>query len=263
VSYYTFPKSASILSLAFVTIGLMPIIHRLFYEIETEECEEKGWSIAFLARHFDVVEILAWFFVGLVISYCMWYVVLPPEHPAYCGTGVFNIECSLPERNAIFAEQEKTWNTITGWSTGMVTGPQSCLGTGRELFACSEFIFSNNAVVLVLAILFSFMYSAGAIFLLSWNASVIATFIGKEITDTSLASGLARAIGYLPHGIPEVLGYFVGAIAGAIISVMLIKHKHRTHEFSHIMKDAVFLLIIAFALLFIAAFIEAYLILGG
>ena len=265
LSYYTFPNSASILSLAFVTISLMPIITRLFFEIETEECDERGWSFAFLARHFDVIQILTWFFVGLVVAYCAWYVVLPAQHPAYCSTTTgFSFECFVPERNALFSEQESTWKIITDWSTiGQVTGPRACLGASPDFAGCTGFIFTNNAIVLALAILFSFMYSAGAILLLSWNASVIATFIGRTITETNISGGLSRAISYLPHGIPEVSGYFIGAIAGGIISFALIKKKHRTHEFSRIAKDAIFMLIIAYGLLLLGALIEAYLILGG
>ena len=44
-------------------------------------------------------------------------------------------------------------------------------------------IFSNNVRVMVFCILFAFLFGAGAIFILTWNASVIAAAIGSFIRN--------------------------------------------------------------------------------
>ena len=51
-----------------------------------------------------------------------------------------------------------------------------------KLVLASE-IFINNMGVLFLCIIFSFLYGAGAIFILTWNASVIAAAIGSFIVE--------------------------------------------------------------------------------
>ncbi|MFH1256906.1 MAG: stage II sporulation protein M [Candidatus Diapherotrites archaeon] len=269
VSYYTFPESSSILALAFVTIALMPIIERMLVEEEEEEAVKPGSPGSFLARHFDLVEVYAWFFIGLVLSYGFWYAVLPATAPASCITDAsFQWDCILPAKDKVFAEQEKTWSVISGWQsmTGKITGfvgigPESCLGQQKELLACTEFIYLNNSFVLVLAIFFSILWGAGAVFLLGWNASVIGLFIGKEALS-GIGPGVQRAISYLPHGIPEVSGYFIGAIAGGIISALVTKRRYKRHELSTIAMDAFVLICLAFIILFIGALIEAWLIVG-
>jgi len=127
----------------------------------------------------------------------------------------------------------------------------------RSIEACSFFIFNNNYFVLVLAILFSFLYGAGAIFLIGWNASVIGTVVGAEIVFDQLGSGIARLVGILPHGLFEIGGYFIGAIAGGIISIALTTKKYSEHGFEVILKDTIILVMIAFALLVIGSIIEA------
>ena len=67
-------------------------------------------------------------------------------------------------------------------------------------------------------------------------------------------------VGFLslaPHGIPEAMGYFIGAIAGGIISVAVSKRITMKGELKTIFKDAAILIAIALILLFIGSWIEA------
>ncbi len=274
ISYFTFPGSASMMALALTTIALMPILHRLFVVEEAEEARCRGSAATFIGRHFDIISIYAFFFIGVVIAYAFWYVVLPPASASICAADTKALECLIPTRDSVFSEQERTWQGITSLResataavTAMTTGysANSCLGSDAEksILGCTIFIFTNNALVLGLAILFSFLYGAGVIFLLSWNASVIGIFIGKEIVEQHLIAGIARAIGYLPHGIFEIGAYFIGAIAGGIISVALSKRSCAPHELERITKDVLLLLVVAYAAVLLGALVEAYLIVGS
>ncbi|MFH1224531.1 MAG: stage II sporulation protein M [Candidatus Diapherotrites archaeon] len=271
--HYIFPAHTSVLAIAFVTIGVAPLINKLLCMETQEEASKPGWAIGFLARHFCIVRVYAWLTIGLVASFSLWYVVLPAETPTYCTGGSSEIECIIPARDSVFAEQEKTFSTITGKATA-TTGDAAASTGGvgvteckdpetRSLGGCFGLIFNNNAIVLGLAILLSFIYGAGAIFLIGWNASVIGVFIGKEMLNVHVFAGLARAIGYLPHGIPEIMGYFIGAIAGGVISVEVTKRRFHTKEFWIITKDAAVLVLLAYAVLAFGALIEAWLIVGG
>jgi hypothetical protein len=260
VGYYTFPEHASILGLALVTIGMMPILHTIFVKEETEEATKPGSCLTFIERHFDLIKIYAFFFIGLIISYSLWYVALPVEM-----------------RETVFSEQEKAIEDIGKLRTAhtgqafLFTGP-----CGENYWCWFDVIFANNAMVLLLAILLSFIYGVGAIFLIAWNASVLAVVIGKDMLQlmapyaamgvfgkvAAYFHGLFNAIGFIPHGMPEIIGYFVGAIAGGIISVAISKGKFMSHEFTTIAKDALVLILIALLLLFFAALIEAGLIIG-
>jgi len=271
VAFYSFPDSSSILSIAFVTVGMVPLMRHLFIEEEAAEISRPGPAGRFLYRHFTLLKVYSYFFIGLVISFSFWYVVLPADSAACTATDSFI--CSLPTRDMIFSEQEKVWERISGLRAGQVSlgtpgnvtnahPSASCLGENKELISCTWYILTHNAGVLIFAVIFSILYGAGAVFLLGWNASVIALVIGKEILSVNIIEGVMRAIGLLPHGIFEITGYFAGAIAGGILSVIIAKHQHTTKEVRIILKDAVVVFLIALILLIVGAFIESACIVG-
>jgi len=258
VAFSTFPESASILGIAFITIAFVPILHLIMAETEEEEVETPGWAGGFLKRHFSVVKIYAWFFLGIVISYAFWFSVLPAE-----------------TRGRFFEVQERELGKITAFKSSLAGNASAALtggGNCTKEFSCwFNIIFINNATVLFWAVLFSFAFGAGAIFLISWNASIIGVVIGRDIASlasaysglgeyslvAAFAHGLFNAVGFIPHGLPEITGYFVGAIAGGIISAAISKKKFRTHEFEIVAKDAAFLVLVGLLLLLLGAAIEA------
>jgi uncharacterized membrane protein SpoIIM required for sporulation len=126
---------------------------------------------------------------------------------------------------------------------------------------------------MLFCILFSFIYGAGAIFILIWNASIVGTAIGSFIrvsidalitsscgantgtTFCAVSSGILR---YTVHGVPEILAYFVAALAGGIISIAVINQEFNSRKFEHILLDSADLLMLAIAILFIAALLEVF-----
>jgi len=262
VASAVFPDSASIAAIAFLTIGLVPLLEKILSDEEEEEEENPGSTVGFLARHSDIIAIYSWFFIGLIISYSFWFYALPETGGQAC-IGDFCI--SMPSKEKVFSEQAGTLTAIKGaFSISPQSSRSDCFGSERSVGKCTEYIFANNAVVLGLAILFCFLYGAGAIFLLAWNASVIGVLLGqKAIELQGYHLGLTAGIGLVPHGVPEIISYFIGAIAGGIISAAIIRGKFQTKAFEQIAKDAILLIIAAYVLLFVAALIEAMVIVGG
>ncbi|MFA4855229.1 MAG: stage II sporulation protein M [archaeon] len=255
-SYLIFPRSASMLAIAFVTIALAPLFHTIFRSEEEKEAERRGYAALFLSRHFSIIKVYAFFFIGIILAYAFWYSIATPE------TGA-----------AMFSEQEATLagiNQLKANLTGNFSLQRSACGL--EPFCWFEVIFVNNAFfVMVPMLLFSFVYGAGAVFLLGWNASVIGVLIGKDIVQysashgglTALGMAANRALSIVPHGIFEALGYFVGAIAGGIIGAAVSKKRHLRGETGLITKDVIVMILYAFGLLAIGALIEAYAIVSG
>jgi stage II sporulation protein M len=118
-------------------------------------------------------------------------------------------------------------------------------------------IFTNNIYVLIFTLLFSLVFGAGVIFILAWNASVIAAAIGifTKSELSALPLGLAR---YMIHGIPEIASYFIVALAGGMVSVAVIRHETGTEKFWEVLEDSLHLIIIAVIVLFIAALLEVF-----
>jgi len=260
VSYYTFPSSASILSIGFITIGIIPILYTIFILEEAEEASSHAPWYSFISRHFDLIKIYSWFFIGLILSYSLWYVVLPTE-----------------VRTTVFSEQNEIIDNISALRndlTGNVTVNNAVCSD--NMWCWFDVILQNNLRVLFLAVLLSLVYGVGAMFLIAWNASVIGAVIGKETIVLlgnyagfgafapilAYGHGLIKAIGLIPHGIFEILGYFTGAIAGALISIAVTKGRYRKHELNQLVKDAIGLIFLSVILLVIGALIEASLIVG-
>lgn len=266
VAYNLFPDSTGVYALSLITIAMIPVLHTLFSKEEEDEVDRPGFAPGFIVRHFSLIKFYSWFFIGLVASYALWFVILPPEVPEICGTSSKDLICMVPPKSVLFKEQMKQFSAITGNATGTgkaVVAWNECKNPDtRNLDNCRDFIFSNNSFVMGLSVLLSFAYGAGAIELIGWNASVVGTFVGQEIARKDVVSGVALAIGYLPHGIFEIAAYFLGAIAGGIISTAISRRKYRTHEFEIIAKDVLAILILAYILLYIGAWIESSIILG-
>ncbi|MFW6231209.1 MAG: stage II sporulation protein M, partial [Nanoarchaeota archaeon] len=70
-----------------------------------------------------------------------------------------------------------------------------------------------------------------------------------------LSCGLMR---FTFHGIPEIGAYFVGGLAGGIVSVAVIRHELYSKKFRKIIFDSMDLAVIAVLLLLLAAIIEVF-----
>jgi uncharacterized membrane protein SpoIIM required for sporulation len=63
---------------------------------------------------------------------------------------------------------------------------------------------------------------------------------------------------YTLHGLPEIAAYFVGGLAGGIISIAVIRHDFGTPAFSRILFDSADMILVSIAMLVFAALIEVF-----
>jgi len=116
-------------------------------------------------------------------------------------------------------------------------------------------IVVNNISVLSLSFLFSFLFGSGALFILAWNASVLAAAIGIAAKSMGGAKAIPLAVlMFFPHGSLEILAYFIGGIAGGIASAAVVRRK--SLKFWLVIRDAFKLMVVAVILLIIAGLIE-------
>jgi uncharacterized membrane protein SpoIIM required for sporulation len=204
---------------------------------------EESWL---LKEHAKALKAFMWLFLGMCIAFMLWYSVLPSEMA-----------------NGLFSAQRETINAINGRVTGYASAD---VGLFMK-------IFLNNVRVVVFCVLFSFLFGAGSLFILAWNASVIGAAMGNIIRTN--VSTLADAVGltavgghfqivsyailrYAIHGIPEILAYFVAGLAGGIISLAVIRHEMGSRKFEHVILDTADLLLIALLITFIAGVLEVW-----
>lgn len=246
LAHMVWPAHVSLLMVFLTAMAAVPIMYNIIKYEEEKDLQDLQEKIL-LKEHWKALQAFMWLFLGIVLATTIMYVALPWDT-------VSNM----------FSVQTDTLQTIRGGITGY--GAVEQLGT-------FQIIFFNNVKVLVFAILFSFLFGAGAIFVLTWNGYIIGTAIGNFIrSNLSLYSELIgfdkiakyfHVIGiglfkYVLHGIPEILGYFTAALAGGIISVAVIRHDLGTAKFEHVILDSADLLLLSICLLFVAAILEVW-----
>ena len=261
LSYYIFKSYSSLFMVFLASIASIPIIYKLTKYEEEKDLTDMDEGLL-LKEHSKALSSFMYLFLGATLCFAFWYVVLPSS-----------------TMSIIYESQTATIAHINGRTISLSIGQAASSTTGSTTgYTVSHFniftkIFFNNVKVLLFCVLFSFIYGAGAIFILLWNASVVGTAIGNFIRTN--ISALATQIGgasigayfsvisiglfkYVIHGFPEILAYFVAALAGGIISIAIINHEFSTRKFEHILLDSADLLMLSFFILFLAALLEVF-----
>ena len=236
-------KYSGILVVTFTVMFSLPFMYYIIKNEEEKSIEYEG-TLRILKEHSKALMALMWLFIGFIVAFSFWYVILASNQSFRAQIETY----CLINRPSNF-EECVTQYGVKPTSRG-VTG---ALTAKERIFM----IFTNNVYVLIFTLVFSLIFGAGAIFVLAWNASVIAAAVGifSKSNLMSLPLGIMR---YMIHGIPEIGAYFIGALAGGIVSVAIIKHDTKNERFWSILQDALNLIIIAVVVLFIAALIEVF-----
>ncbi len=234
LAYLVFPSDVSLVMVLFTTMAAIPSLVKL---LKVEEREQIVFGKPFIKTHIDVLAILFFMFMGMLTFFIILSTVLP--------------ETSF---NLFFDKQIDTIRSISS-----VTGS----AVSSDLL---EIILINNFKVLFFVMVFSFIYGAGAIFILTWNASVLGTAIGNTIRQqiavlggnfSSYFQAVPLALGaYMVHGTLEMVAYFFGAIAGGIISAAVVRHDYKSQKFMEVVLDSVDMVILASIILIIAGIVE-------
>jgi uncharacterized membrane protein SpoIIM required for sporulation len=244
LSIWIFHQYASLVMVFLTTMSAIPLIYNLIKIEEKKDLMEISEK-TLLKEHSRALMVFMFYFIGTTLGFALWYSILPTIFPSF-GQDVFSVQVE----------------TIYNIRSNVV-------GNASKSFGLFSEILSNNLKVLIFCILFSFLYGLGAIFILTWNASVIGVAIGDTIRSGFNQIGQGFTLGhfnvisygllrYTIHGIPEILAYFVAGLAGGIISIAAIRHDFGTKKYVNIIMDSSVLLLLSLTLLVIAAVLEVY-----
>ena len=235
-------KYSGILLVTFMVMFTMPFI---YYTLKYEEEKIKPSSkySGLLREHTRAIYAFLWLFVGFVVALSFWYTILTSTQSFRAQIETY----CLINRPANFEDCVKQYGIKD------VTTSTGFLSNKERLFL----IFTNNIYVLFFTIIFSLIFGAGVIFVLAWNASVIAAAVGI-FTNSSLIQLPIAFFRFFLHGIPEIASYFIVALAGGMVSVAVVNHEFGTDKFWNTLYDSLNLTIIAVVILFLAALIEVF-----
>jgi hypothetical protein len=185
------------------------------------------FSLIFFSFYREVIMSFAAIFVGMVLVFSIIYLILPTE---------------IAEKS--FQTQINEIKAIRGyfWFGGTF-----------------QTILINNMGVLFLSFIFSFIYGSGAIFILAWNASILATAASMFAKSLGGAYKLPIALlSYMPHGSLEIVAYFLAAIAGGITSYHFMKGKN----FISSLIDSAFLFSLGMVFILLGAIVETVMLIS-
>lgn len=234
ISYVIFPEYAGIITPLLVTVAMTPIIFMVFKIDENMEHDEAKHTIekTFWERHDETLTIFTMFFIGNFLA-------------------IFFVSLIAPESflTSVFAQQINAINAInppTGQMLGAVAGGSGLL----------QIILFNNLKVMFFSFLLSFLIGTGALFILSWNASILAIYLAMFVRAGLYHEFLLRSVGIAPHAPVEILSYFLAGIAGGILSVGVIREKINSPSFKLVFRDSLIMLGLAFLAVVLGAMLE-------
>lgn len=228
---YLLPINHGLVAVFLVSLmGAYPLITYLRSE-EKEEMVKRLSEEKLLIRHANELAIYLSFFLGVTFGFIICTFLFP--------SSFFSVQIQIIEgiRGA----------SLAGAATGNVI-----------ISALFERIINNNLWVFFLTFVVSFIFSAGMVFILVWNASVLGVFIAKA--SGSISEMHVLAISYLPHGILEIASYVLAGISGALLSYQFgyyyTTKEYKKETFFRVVKDSVILIACGLLCLFVAGLIE-------
>ena len=235
-------KFSGMIVVLFCVMFSLPYMYYMI-KLEEEEDEQVEGIFSVWRVHSDAIYGFMWLFLGFILSFSFWFMVL--------------------QDSTLFNAQIETYCMINnpgniGDCVARYDFNQMITSTGaatKEMRFLS--IIENNVYVMIFTLIFSLIFGAGAIFVLAWNASVIAAAIGifTKYHISGIPMGILR---YMIHGFPEITAYFVTALAGGIFGVGILKNGLKGPKLFRIIENTIILLFIAIVILILAAVIEVY-----
>ena len=267
-SMWIFKQEASLVMVFLVVLMSMPLMFATF-----REEEEEDWVIdtesGILKEHGKAINFMFLMFLGFVIGFAFIYVVLP-ENLVSTLFGIQLVTIDSINSNVVKNLDAQRSSMFIGKFSGIDGDVVSGKLTSSEAFSL---ILINNVKVMFFCLIFAFFFGAGAIFVLAWNASVIsaaigtyfrnglanyAHIIGLEKVAVHFQLFVAGTLRYMTHGIFEIVGYFLAALAGGIISMALINHGTANKGFNKIAIDVSVLIVIGLIFLVVGSFVEVF-----
>ena len=227
---WVFPDQASLVMVFFTVLSCLYVIQGALRIEENKDRDYKSeeWL---LKEHSKLLFFLLCLFLGFVFAFSFWTLVIPEDQVV----NYFSLQKSVFEG---IKEMASTGNSVNPGLFNM--------------------IFFNNIKVLLISLIFAFFYGAGAIFVLAWNASVIAGAIGifTKYSISQIPMGLLR---YMIHGFPEITAYFIVALAGGMFGLGALRHGFKDKKFWKVIQNVVLLIAFSIVILIAAALMEVYL----
>ncbi|MBD3248898.1 hypothetical protein GF336_02520 [Candidatus Woesearchaeota archaeon] len=264
LALWIFKNYVSLVMITLTVVASVPFVRSIIEQEEEKRVSSKDDQGIFklLKQHNSAIKALMYLFLGFTVTFTLLYVFMPSE----VTERMFSVQLETiitvqsPDPTGNFISATGNYHEVAGKYTDVT-------GNYISPFEIFKRIFMNNTKILLFCAAFSFFFGAGAIFILTWNASVMATAIGSFIRNNLFYAEsmfdyfqviVVGLLQYTIHGIPEIMAYFIAALASGMVSFSLMTQEFMSPGFKKVAKDAGVLFTIAAAVIFLAALIEVY-----
>ena len=240
ISSVLFPGDPALVAVAFTSLLLLPELYKIFSIEERKERMEQHVSFRTLLKDdTDIIRIYIFLFLGILLVYSLGTIFLPSF-----------------DTNTLFREQLEI-RLGQGFAGQATFG-----GLNSGLFWS---LLSNNFLVLLACFIMALLTGDGAIFLITWNASVWGTIFGYTAKSASLFSGQSALYLFgliilivFPHMILEAISYFLAAISGSVISKDVLLEEFASDRFMEVFGFNLYLFLFALIFLLLGAGVETF-----
>lgn len=218
---FLFPENPTFVAIGITALLLLPTIRKTIESIQ---------STTFIKDARDVFFLYLLIFLGILLSFSIFALLLPGG-----------------ASNFLFS--------------GQLEFLKSGVSTDSFYFGTVSGLLSINIKVLLVSFVVSFFFGTGAVFLVTWNASVFGAIYGalsKSITFSDPAlSFVLLLLSVLPHIIIEASSYIVAGITGVLLSKLTLSKKLFLPEGEALLRKCMALVICSIVLLVIGAVVES------
>ncbi|MFA6035901.1 MAG: stage II sporulation protein M [Candidatus Micrarchaeia archaeon] len=245
---YFYPSDRGMVVLLLTIMPAIPFfLNFIRHEERRHERENDDPHHSIFTIYRPLIALYFFYFIGSALSFGFWFSILPEQ-----------------QANSMFADVMQEYGLLRSSITG------NFLSLNAPVFM---HILCQNLLVLSLMMIFSFVYSIGSIFLLTWNAALLGVLIANTVRallptvsqqfgifafPVAFIGGAGQALlGIMPHGIFEIGAFFVASLSGGILSVALERGTYRRRAFWNIIYDAAKLFALSLVLVVLGAAIES------
>ncbi len=234
-----FPQDPALVAVAFTSLLLLPELYKIFSIEERKERMETKVTLKALWRDdIGMIKIYLALFIGIVLVFSVATMMLPAF-----------------ETNNLFREQLEI-RLGQGFAGNAILGVQD-----SGLFWS---ILGNNFKVMIACFVMALLTGDGAIFLITWNASVWGTIFGWTAKAASEFSGQGVLslfgkimVSVTPHMIIEAFAYILSAIAGEMISKDVLLEEFASDRFMEVFGFNLYMILFGLIALLVGAWWEA------
>lgn len=250
LSRLLFAADPALPAVAFTSLLLLPELYKMFsIEEKQQRFEKKTWGFKqFWKDNGDFYRVFIFLFLGILLVYSLGAMFLP----ALSVNKLFREQVAL-RGPGFSAAGNATYNTV---------GEASAMG---GLFMQ---LLQNNFWILFACFVVALLAGDGAIFLITWNASVWGAIFGLTARNAAFFSNSQPmwffAIIFLtvtPHMLLEASSYILAAMSGGLISKAAVVQGWGGKRFQKVFKENMYILGLALVALVLGAFVEAFVLL--